>query len=146
MVRMHTQSAFLSSTMSSIYRGSQKHKNRPVKGLKGTLCPEWTHAANDGGFRGDPHLHCWIETEAHRLFENASTDGERRFATDRGIAFEAKPTSDGTWHGFPVPWESVPPAILRQWLHDGKVTRRQVKLFRSRATDNIRWALGNEES
>ena len=83
MVRMHTQSAFLSSTMSSIYRG---------------------------------------------------------------IAFEAKPTSDGTWHGFPVPWESVPPAILRQWLQDGKVTRRQVKLFRSRATDNIRWALGNEES
>ena len=26
--------------MSSIYRGSQEHKNRPVKGLKGTLCPE----------------------------------------------------------------------------------------------------------
>ena len=99
---MRAQSALLSSAMSSIYRGSQKHKNRPSRGLKGTLCPEWTHAASDGGFSGDPQLHRWIETEAHRLFENASIVGERRFATDRGIAFEAKPTSDGTWHGFPI--------------------------------------------
>ncbi len=133
--------------MTSRYRGSLKHKNRPSTGRKGTLCPEWTHAAGDEGFSGDPFRHRWDETIAHRLFgcATASADG-RRFATERGIAFEAKPTGDGTWHGFPVPWESVPPPILNQWLDEGKVKRRDIKLHRPRHEDDIRWALDGDDT
>lgn len=133
--------------MTLLYRGSLKHKNRPSRGLKGTLCPEWTHTVGNEGFAEDSFGHRWCETVAHRLFENTTvwTEG-RRFATERGVAFEAKPTADGTWHGFPVPWESVPPLILNQWLQEGKVSRREVKLYRHFERDDIRWALDSDES
>lgn len=132
--------------MTSLYRGSLKHKDRPSTGRKGTLCPEWTHVADDSGFSGDSFKHCWEKTVAHDLFERATvwSDGQR-FATERGVAFEAKPTGDGTWHGFPVPWESVPPLILNQGLQEGKVSRRSVKLYRHRDTHDIRWALDSDE-
>lgn len=78
------------------------------------------------------------------MFENATQDGNRRFATELGVAFEAKPTSDGTWHGFPIPWESVPPWIVRQWRREGKVSKRQLSLYWSRGVDDIRWALDSD--
>lgn len=131
--------------MKSQYRGSQKHKNRPSAGRKGTLCPEWTHARDSEGFSGDPFQHDWSQTVAHQLFESATTSEDRRFATQRGIAFEGKPTGDGTWHGFPIPWESVPPSILTKWLQEGKVSRRDVKLYKSRGKDDIHWALGSDD-
>jgi len=133
--------------MTSEYRGSLKHKNRPARGNKGTLCPEWTHATDfNGGFCGDPFTHPWQSTVAHRLFNGAIAVGdERRFATERGIAFEAKPTGDGTWHGYPIPWESVPPRILNQWLQEGKVKRREIKLNKPRNENDIHWALGSDE-
>lgn len=132
--------------MTTRYRGSMKHKDRPSTGRKGTLCPEWTHATGNDGFSGDPFKHPWSYTVAHRLFESAvgSTEG-RLFATEHGIAFEAKPTGDGTWHGFPVPWESVPPPILNQWLQEGKVSRQEVRLYKSRNKNDIRWALDSDE-
>lgn len=131
--------------MTSIYRGSLKHKNRPSTGRKGTLCPEWTHNTAES-FAGEPFQHDWSSTASHRLFEEANvwSDG-RRFATEQGMAFEAKPSADGTWHGFPIPWESVPPQLLRQWLLDGKVSRRQVKLYNKFDKDNIHWALDSEK-
>ena len=136
--------------MTSGYRGSLKHKNRPARGSKGTLCPEWTHATHatdvDGGFGGDPFKHRWESTVAHRLFDEAiPSDGDRRFATEKGIAFEAKPSGDGTWHGFPIPWESVPPPILKQWLKEGKVNRREIRLNKSPDANDIHWALGSDE-
>ncbi|MGQ5489810.1 hypothetical protein ACUH78_13270 [Thauera sp. ZXT1-4] len=128
------------------YRGSPKHKNRPGTGRKGTLCPEWTHAAGDLEFSGDPFAHPWKETCAHALFAKATpTADDRRYATARGIAFEAKPTGDGSWHGYPVPWESVPPAVVNQWLSEGKVTRRELRLNRRHEASNIHWALGADE-
>ncbi len=125
------------------YRGSPKHKDRPSQGRKGTLCPEWTHVTGVQGFNGEPHP--WSVTVAQALFAAAThgVDG-RRYATARGIAFEAKPTGDGSWHGFPVPWESVPPAILGQWLSEGKVTRRDVRLNRRHEATNIHWALDTD--
>jgi hypothetical protein len=59
------------------------------------------------------------------------------------MAFEAKPTGDGSWHGYPIPWESVPPLILNQWLDEGRVTRRDIK--RSRPNNDIHWALDSDE-
>lgn len=131
--------------MTSLYRGSLKHKDRPSTGRKGTLCPEWTHTTADTGFLSNSCQHNWEKTLAHRLFEGATLADHRRFATARGIAFEAKPTGDGTWHGFPIPWESVPPSILNQWLSDGKVSRREVKLNRHREASDIRWAMDSDE-
>ncbi|MBK7000001.1 MAG: hypothetical protein IPH35_08545 [Rhodoferax sp.] len=132
--------------MTSLYRGSLKHKDRPSTGRKGTLCPEWTHTAIDSGFNGDPFNHPWDETVAHQLFNSATvwTDG-RYFATARGIAFEAKPTRDGSWHGFPVPWESVPPSILNQWLREKKVSGREIRLYKQSDKNDIRWALDSDE-
>lgn len=128
------------------YRGSLKHKNRPSQGRKGTLCPEWTHTVSGQDFSGDPCAHAWAATCAHTLFANATvTASDRRYATARGIAFEAKPTGDGTWHGYPVPWESVPPAVLAQWLSERKVTHRELRRNRRHEASDIRWALGSDE-
>lgn len=136
------------SQPSPTYRGSQKHKNRPTEERKGTLCPEWTHAALTGGYRHDPYEHRWEETQAHRLFEGAvlGANGRRRFATAAGIAFEAKPTEDGTWHGYPVPWESVPADIANKWIDEGLVTRRQIKKFWQIDKDDLHWAIGTGTS
>ncbi len=136
----------MSSSTDQPYRGSPKHKNRPGTGAKGTLCPEWTHAVEQRSFDGETYTHPWHNTAAHRLFVGAvvHSDG-RRYATERGIAFEAKPTADGTWHGYPIPWESVPPAIKDRWIEERKVSRRDVKLFRHRDPTDIHWALDTDE-
>jgi hypothetical protein len=125
------------------YRGSPKHKNRPTGERKGTLCPDWTHSVEDKGYQSDPFSHDWARTMAYKLFENAelSLDGRRRFATLKGIAFEAKPTQDGTWHGYPVPWESIPHDLLQRWLGEGSVSRRQIKQHFSKGPDDLRWAM-----
>ncbi|CAM2142053.1 conserved protein of unknown function [Pararobbsia alpina] len=128
----------------SQYRGSEKHKNRPSHGAKGTLCPEWTHSIPQSGYEGDPFHHDWSQTEAHTLFAAAvpHPDGEERcYATMNGIAFEAKPTNDGKWHGYPVPWKSVPDLIVDQWLESRAVTNRQIKQRQKYLKTNIHWAL-----
>lgn len=138
----------ITSAVASLYRGSPKHKNRPVEGRKGTLCPEWTHQTGDGSFATDPFQHSWKETEAHKMFGEAiaSSDGRRRFATARGIAFEAKQTGDGTWHGYPIPWESVPSFIREAWLDAGKVSKRQLRLYRPAHDEDVHWALNSDPS
>lgn len=126
------------------YRGSEKHKNRPARGAKGTLCPEWTHATPETGLGNNPAAHDWPQTLAHGLFQAAEPhpDGlARRYATSMGIAFEAKPSNDGTWHGYPIPWEGVPYAITNRWIEAGTVTKRQVKRHRQYPDNDIHWAL-----
>src|SRR5258708_9776743 len=125
------------------YRGSSKHKNRPLRGQKGTMCPEWTHQTSSVGLGDDMNAHVWEQTEASRLFLGAFVDASsgRRFATARGIAFEAKSTADGTWHGYPIPWESVPNHIRHQWITAGTVSRRDIKRYMSFDRNDIHWAL-----
>lgn len=127
----------------TLYRGSQKHKNRPTGERKGTLCPEWTHTAASGGYGNDPFAHSWEATTACQLFKGAvSQDSERRrYATARGIAFEAKPTADGTWHGYPVPWEAVPAEICQKWVEEGAVVRRDIRRYWRQDPDALRWAI-----
>jgi hypothetical protein len=131
----------------SRYRGSEKHKNRPAQGAKGTLCPEWTHLTPDRGLGNNPSDHDWLQTEAHKLFEGSLPHPggeERRYATMSGIAFEAKPSNDGFWHGYPIPWESVPVDLVDQWLKKGLVTNRQIKRHRQYSKSNIKWALDSD--
>lgn len=134
------------SPQAPLYRGSQKHKNRPTSERKGTLCPDWTHKTSSGGYGNDPFTHDWADTEAHRLFEGAIVPPgvERRYAVANGIAFEAKPTNDGTWHGYPIPWEAVPADIMNGWVSSQKVTRRQIRKHMHKEHDDLKWALGED--
>lgn len=127
-----------------LYRGSQKHKNRPTADRKGTLCPDWTHETASGGYGSDPFAHDLNATEAQQLFESADADdsGRRCYATARGIAFEAKPTEDGSWHGYPVPWEAVPHKLQHQWIKAGKVTAREIKKHFRKDHGDLDWAIG----
>ncbi len=82
------------------------------------------------------------------MFETASVsqDGRRRYATANGIAFEAKPTGDGTWHGYPIPWESVPAKTREEWIDAGKVSRRDLRIIRPEHKEDIHWALKSDAS
>ena len=130
-----------------VYLGSSKHKNRPADEMKGTFCPEWTHTGPRGGFATDVHAQDWKETPAARIFAGAEIDPDtgRRYATERGIAFEAKPTGDGTWHGCPVPWESVPQKLRSKWKEQGAVAGRQIKAFLRFDKRDLFWALETDD-
>lgn len=132
----------------SAYRGSPKHKDRPATGRKGTLCPEWTHTTEAGGLGNDITGHDWRKTEAHRLFEasEACPEGSsRKFATSRGIAFAAVSSQDGTWHGYPVPWQEVPAELKDRWRDEGKVRRSELRRNMDRLQHDIRWALESDD-
>lgn len=88
--------------------------------------------------------HPWQATVAHDLFSRAETDPSqpnRRFATERGMAFEAKPTNDGSWHGFPVPWEEVPADLKDRWLANGKVSKKDIGRYLKFHKTDYRWPL-----
>ena len=133
--------------MAGTYQGSLKHKDRPARGRKGTICPEWTHVGSTGTLGTDPHAFSWTGTTADELFVAATVDqaDQRRYATRRGVAFEAKPTEDGTWHGYPLPWEDVPAWLKDRWLDDGSVTKREVRRYFSRPKKDIRRALESDD-
>ena len=126
------------------YRGTIKHKRWRPGGGYGTLCPSWTHDAPAQGFAGDPFDHPWQETRAHAMLKESvlAKDG-RRYATREGIAFAAVASGDGTWHGYPVPWQDVPRNVRDAFVREGRVTRRETRKVVDRR--DVRWALGSED-
>ena len=126
------------------YRGTIKHKNWHPGGGYGTRCPSWTHEAAAQGFAGEPYCHPWEETQAHAMLAESVLDGRRRYATRRGIAFVAVPSGDGTWHGYPVPWQDVPRNVRDAFVSEDRVTRQQIRQTVDRA--DILWALGSDEA
>ncbi len=132
----------------SPYRGSTKHKDRPTRGRKGTLCPDWTHATAAGGYGNDPLKHDWENTLAHQLFAQSEPDpggSGKRYATQNGIAFAAQPTGDGTWHGYPEPWNKVPADLKEKWQDEGKVKTSSLKKYKDFPNDHVRWALDSDD-
>ena len=77
------------------------------------------------------------------LAESVLEDG-RRYATRKGIAFVAVFSGDGTWHGYPVPWQDVPRNVRDAFVGEGRVTRRQMRRTADRA--DIRWALESDDA
>lgn len=126
------------------YRGNIKHKRWRPGGGYGTLCPRWTHDTRTQGFAGDPLAHPWQETQAHALLKESvlAQDG-RRYATGRGVAFVAVVSGDGSWHGYPVPWQDVPRNVRDGFVREGRVTRREIRRDVDRR--DIRWALGTDD-
>ena len=125
------------------YRGTIKHKRWRPGGGFGTLCPHWTHEASRG-FAGDAYDHPWEETQAHAMLAESVLADDRRYATRRGIAFVAVRSGDGTWHGYPVPWQDVPRRVQDGFIRDGLVTPRQTRQTVDKA--DIRWALGSDDA
>lgn len=125
------------------YRGSIKHKRWRPGGGFGTLCPRWTHKTSSRGFAGNPNRHPWKQTQAHAMLTESVLEGGRRYATREGIAFVAVPSGDGTWHGYPVPWQDVPQQVRDAFVNEDRVTRRQTRQTVGRA--DIRWALGSDD-
>lgn len=130
------------------YRGSTKHKNRPARGRKGTLCPEWTHSTPDGGLGNNVHAHPWDHTQADAIFQKSEADpdgSEKRYATANGIAFVGQLSGDGTWHGYPEPWQKVPAELKENWLTVGRVSAAQLRQYKEFPRTNIRWALESDD-
>ena len=128
------------------YKGSRKHKNWVPGGRFGTLCPSWTHVVGGRDFAGDPERHEWSRTKAQALLKTSIDAGDgRRYAAEAGIAFVALPSTDGTWHGYPVPWHEVPAPIQDQLVEKGQVTRKQIKRSRRVDTTEIGWALSSDD-
>jgi len=93
------------------YEPNPKHKLPWQPGRKGPLCPKWSHS------------------QALALLEESVpvAKGKHRYATINGIAFCALEHRPGIWHGYPIGWEAVPPKILKQWIKDGNVSRKQIR-------------------
>jgi hypothetical protein len=131
----------------SEYRGSTKHKHRPVRGRKGTFCPEWTHATADAEFKADPFKHPWDKTEAHAMFQESLRDPNgsgKRYATRNGIAFVAQQSGDGTWHGYPEPWNKIPTELKDKWIDEEKVTSADLRRYKDFPKDNLKWAFDSD--
>lgn len=71
-------------------------------------------------------------------------EGGRRFAAMNGIAFEARATGDGTWHGFPIPWDDVPADAQDRLLTEQQATKRDIRRQNIDKRD-LRWALNSDE-
>jgi len=99
-------------------------------------------------FAGDPFAHDWRLTEAHAMFAACEPDPDgsgRRYATMKGIAFAATNSRDGTWHGYPVAWQKVPPELKDRWLEQRRVTATTLRRYKDFPEQNIRWALDSDD-
>ncbi len=69
--------------------------------------------------------------------------GVRESAMQRpgGIAFVGQDSADGSWHGYPEPWNKVPAALKDKWLDEGKMTARDLRRYGDFSRSNTGWAL-----
>ncbi len=80
------------------YVPSPKHKSKPSRGVKGSICPKDVDLAT-----------------AQSLLDASVPDGRKRWSTDGERFFVAHSDGVGGWHGWPEPIERVPSKILRSW-------------------------------
>lgn len=95
------------------YEPDDKHKKPWQRGKKrGSLCP----ASLDLG-------------SAQRLLRGSVPHNTKRYASDGARAFCAQEHQPGTWHGYPVGWEEVPPKVRADLIRDNGVTRRSIRQY-----------------
>lgn len=94
------------------YEPNPKHKEPWQRGARGSLCPPDVNA---------PALLAKSELDPGRP--------GKRFATDGHRAYCGHEHAPGCWHGFPVGWRSVPAKILKVWLADKRVSKRDLRDF-----------------
>ena len=104
-----------------VYRASNKHCEPLTAQKPGTKCPRWG------------------EDRAQELLNESVEMGAKRVATRCGLAFVAQDTNDGTWHGYPEPWDKIDAAIRVRWLAEGRIKRRHLRQWASHEDIRNAW-------
>ena len=84
-------------------------------------------------------------TRTSMLTRSIEAGSGRRFAADGGIAFVALLSSDGTWHGYPLPWHDVPASIQDILVEKGQATRTEIRRQGRVDSRNVGWALSSDD-
>ena len=92
------------------YESNPKHREPWQSGRRGSLCP--------------PGLHISV---AQQLLEESVLVESKRYAIWEGQPFCAREHRVGLWHGYPVGWREVPPAVRTNWIRQGLVTKSQIR-------------------
>ena len=94
----------LATCVPLLYKPSPKHKSKPARGVKGSLCPSGVSGA------GLLAQSCLVPAKPRR-----------RWATHQGRAYCAMHDNVDSWHGYPVEMTAVPAPVWRAWLDLGKI-------------------------
>lgn len=93
-----------------LYEPNPKHKEPWQRGARGSLCP--------------------AEADGPALLLESELDPDhsgKRYATDGARAYCGHEHAPGRWHGFPVEWRRVPQKLWRDWLANGRISRRGLR-------------------
>ena len=94
------------------YERNDKHKQPWQRGRRGSLCP----ADMD------------LATAQNLLQDSEAVDG-KRYAVHEGRAYCAQEHGADVWHGYPVGWVEAPGSLLRRWLEQRRMRRRDVTIY-----------------
>jgi hypothetical protein len=96
------------------YVGNPKHKRGRNRGRRGSYCP---------GDIDDARAQALLDASiaVGRASKRYSTDGRRAFCA------QCHDATRNEWHGYPVSWHEVPPAVRAQWVHDGLVDSKAMR-------------------
>jgi hypothetical protein len=95
-----------------VYESNPKHREPWQRGARGSLCPKDA----DG-----PALLAASQADPKRPGKRYATDGHRAYCGQ-----EHRP---GRWHGYPVQWREVPPAIRIGWVTGRQVSKRDIREY-----------------
>jgi hypothetical protein len=79
---------------------------------------------------------------AQALLDRSEPMGQKRVATERGIAFVAQltyPVERNVWHGYPEAWDQIAVDIKKRWLSEGLVTKRDLRRWNTREAVRLAW-------
>lgn len=111
-VEDHEQAQETTEPQSLVYEANPKHKPIPTPGRHGSICPRYANGP--------------------QLLAQSDLIGQKRYATDGQGAYCAQQHRPGRWHGYPIDWEEVPPALVAKWVAADKVERRTIRKARRR--------------
>lgn len=89
-----------------VYESNPKHREPWQAGKRGSLCPPA------------------VRPIAESLLQGSTLWEGKRYAVHDGKAYCAQEHRPNRWHGYPVGWVEVPPKLVRQWVKDGHLTKR----------------------
>lgn len=103
--------------MPDAYTPNPRHKQPWQPGARGTLCPPGVDGVA---------LFRTATVDPERPGKRYNTDGERAYCAHPDVK---NPTEgqEVVWHGFPVPWTTVPPTVQRQWVAEGRIARLRLR-------------------
>jgi hypothetical protein len=95
-----------------VYEPNPKHKEPWQRGARGSLCPK--------------------DADGPALLAASQVDHKhpgKRYATDGHRAYCGQQHRPGRWHGYPVQWKEVPPAIRTSLVNEHQVSKRDIREY-----------------